>query len=112
MEAGQHELYEYARDRIKQKKGLFYHFILLFLGSVFLIVANKWLGLYPDITWWTWAVTVWSFLFILHVIKVFVINNFMNKNWEREQIDKLMLRQTNKIEKLKNDLENSKPTAE
>jgi hypothetical protein len=36
----------------------------------------------------------------------------MNKNWEREQIDKLMLRQANKIEKLNNDLENSKPTAE
>ena len=112
MEAEQHELYEYARDRIKQKKGLFYHFILLCLGSLFLIIANKLLGLYPDNTWWTWAVTVWFFLFILHVIKVFVINNFMNKNWEREQIDKLMLRQANKIEKLNNDLENSKPTAE
>ena len=112
METQQHELYEYARDRIKQKKGLFYHFILICLGSVFLIIANKWLGFYSDVTWWTWAVTIWIFLFILHVIKVFVINNFMNKNWEREQIDKLMLRQANKIEKLKNDLDNSKPTAE
>ncbi len=112
MEAEQHELYEYARDRIKQKKGLFYHFVLLCLGSLFLIIANKWLGLYSDKTWWTWAVTVWVFLFILHVIKVFVISNFMNKHWEREQVDKLMLRQAKKIEKLKNDLENSKPTAE
>lgn len=112
METQQHELYEYARDRIKQKKSLFYHFVLICLGSVFLIIANKWLGFYSDVTWWTWAVTIWIFLFILHVIKVFVINNFMNKNWEREQIDKLMLRQANKIEKLKNDLDNSKPTAE
>jgi len=112
MDAQQHELYEYARDRIKQKKGLFYHFILICLGSVFLIIANKWLGFYSDVTWWTWAVTIWIFVFILHVIKVFVINNFMNKNWEREQIDKLMLRQASKIEKLKNDLDNSKPTAE
>ena len=112
MEPEQHELYEYARDRIKQKKGLFYHFVLICLGSLFLIMANKWLGLYPEKTWWTWAVTVWGFVFILHVIKVFIINNFMNKHWEREQIDKLMLRQAKKIEKLKNDLENSKPTAE
>jgi hypothetical protein len=36
----------------------------------------------------------------------------MNKNWEREQIDKLMLRQANKIEKLKNDLENSNSKSE
>ena len=112
MEADQHELYEYARDRIKQKKGLFYHFVLLCLGSVFLIIANKWLGFYPDKTWWTWAVTLWVFIFVLHVIKVFVINNFMNKNWEREQIDKLMLRQTHKIEKIKNDLDNSKSETE
>jgi hypothetical protein len=33
----------------------------------------------------------------------------MNKNWERAQIDKLMLKQQKKIEQLKNDLENSKP---
>ena len=112
MEAEQHELYEYARDRIKQKKGLFYHFVVLCLGSLFLFIANKWLGFYPEKTWWTWAITVWVFLFVLHVIKVFVINNFMNKNWEREQVDKLMLRQSKKIEKLKNDLENSKPASE
>ena len=80
MEPIQHELYEYARDRIKQKKGLFYHFILLCVGSLFIIIANKWLGFYPEKTWWTWAVTTWFFLFILHVVKVFVINNFMNKN--------------------------------
>lgn len=34
----------------------------------------------------------------------------MNKNWERAQIDKLMLKQSKKIEQLKNDLENSNPT--
>jgi len=107
MDAEQHELYEYARDRIKQKKGLFYHFIVFILGSVFLIIANKWLGLFSNFVWWNWAITIWAFLFILHIIKVFVINNFMNKNWEREQIDKLMLRQAKKIEKIKNDLDNS-----
>lgn len=112
MELAQHELYEYARDRIKQKKRLFYHFVILCIGSIFLIVANKWLGLYSGITWWTWAITVWAFFFTLHVIKVFVIDSFMNKHWERDQIDKLMLKQNKKIEKLKNDLDNTKPSAE
>lgn len=112
MEVRQHELYEYARDRIKQKKRLFYHFVIICIGSVFLIVANKWLGLYPDKIWWTWAVAIWVFIFLLHTIKVFVIDSFMNKNWERDQIDKLILKQSKKIENLKNDLENSKPTTE
>ena len=34
----------------------------------------------------------------------------MNKNWEREQIDKLMLKQNKKIEQLKNNIDNTKPT--
>jgi amino acid permease len=110
MERDQHELYEYARNRIKQKKRLYFHFIVLFLGSIFLFVANNWLSFYPEKKWWIWAVTIWIFLFMLHVIKVFVTDSFMNKNWERTQIDKLMLKQNKKIEQLKNDLENSKST--
>ncbi len=112
MEAQQHELYEYARNRIKQKKRLFYHLVIICIGSIFIFVANKWLGLYPDKIWWTWAIAIWVFIFLLHCIKVFVIDSFMNKNWEREQIDKLILKQSKKIENLKNDLENSKPSAE
>jgi len=112
METEQHELYEYARDRIKQKKRLYFHFMVLIIGSLFLFIANKWLSFYPDRTWWTWAVTIWIFLFLLHGIKVFIIDSFMNKNWERTQIDKLMMQQVKKKEQLKNDLENAKSDIE
>ena len=108
MEKDQHELYEYAKERIKQKKRLYFHFILLLVGSGFLYIANKWLSVYPEKNWWIWAVTFWAFLFILHFIKVFITDSFMNKNWERNQVDKLMLMQNKKIEKLQNDFENSK----
>jgi biotin transporter BioY len=90
MEKDQHELYEYARNRIKQKKILYFHFVLLILGGVFLFIANKWLSFYSDVDWWIWTVTAWIFLFILHCIKVFITDAFMNKNWERTQIDKLI----------------------
>jgi hypothetical protein len=33
----------------------------------------------------------------------------MNKNWEREQINRLMTMQEKKIEQLKNEFENKKP---
>jgi len=112
MERDQHELYEYARNRIKQKKRLYFHFMVLLIGSLFLFVANKWLSFYPDRTWWTWAVAIWIFLFLLHTIKVFIIDSFMNKHWERAQIDKLMLQQSKKIEQLKNDFDNAKSSAE
>jgi amino acid permease len=105
MEKDQHELYEYARNRIKQKKRLYFHFILLLIGSLFLFVANNWLSFYPEKKWWIWAVTIWFFIFVLHFIKVFITDAFMNKNWERTQIEKLMDKQTKKIEKLENEIE-------
>jgi amino acid permease len=110
MEVNQHELYEYARKRIKQKKRLYLHFIIFILGSIFLFVSNNWLNFYPDRNWWIWIVSIWVFIFLFHLIKVFVTDSFMNKNWERTQIDKLILKQNKKIEQLKNDLDNTKST--
>lgn len=108
MEKDQHELYEYASARVKQKKRLYFHFILLLVGSVFLYIANNWLALYPEKNWWIWAVTLWAFFFTLHVIKVFITDSFMNKEWERTQIDKLLSKQTQKIKKLQDSIENPK----
>jgi hypothetical protein len=108
MEKDQHELYEYASARVKQKKRLYFHFILLLVGSVFLYIANNWLALYPEKKWWIWAVTLWAFFFTLHVIKVFITDSFMNKEWERAQIDKLLSKQTQKIKKLQDSIENPK----
>jgi len=96
----QHELYENARNRIKQKKRLYYHFIVFLVGSVFLIVLNKFLNFWEQFDWFVWAILIWFFLFILHVINVYVTNKFMNKEWERKQTEKLVLKQELKIAKL------------
>jgi len=100
----QHELYENARNRIKQKKRLYYHFIVFLVGSVFLIVLNKFLNIWEQFDWFVWAILIWFFLFILHVINVYVTNKFMNKEWERKQTEKLVLKQELKIAKLEKEL--------
>lgn len=100
METTQHEQYEYARQRIKQKKKLYYHFLLLFIGSILLFIFNKILNIGEPSNWYLWIITLWVFIFILNIIKVFVTDSFMNKNWERTQIDKLMTQQKRKIEQL------------
>jgi hypothetical membrane protein len=105
MDTNQHELYEYARLRLKQKKKLYFHFVLFVLGSIFFVIANRLLGVFPDNNWFLWAITIWSFVFILHFIRVFITDSFMNKNWERTQIDKLIAKQERKIEQLQKDLE-------
>jgi len=98
----QHELYENARKRVKQKKRLYFHFILFLVGSVFLIVLNKVLNFGESFLtdWFVWAILVWLFFWVLHFINVFVTNRFMGKDWERLQTEKLIHKQELKIAKL------------
>ncbi len=100
MEREQHELYEYARKRLKQKKGLYFHFVLLFLVSFFVFVFTEILDYSPEINYHIWLITAWLFIFLLHFIKVYITDRFMNKNWEREQIDRLVSLQQKKIAEL------------
>ena len=105
MEKEQHELYEYARKRINQKKGLYFHFVLLILGSIFMCIANHFLIFGFTSNWSIWVITFWLFLFLLHFIKVYITDRFMNKNWEREQVDRLVAQQQRKIDQLQTQIE-------
>jgi ABC-type multidrug transport system fused ATPase/permease subunit len=105
MEKEQHELYEYARKRLNQKKGLYFHFVLLILGSIFLFLANHFLVFGITYNWSIWVITIWIFLFILHFIKVFITDRFMNKNWERDQINRLVNLQGKKISEFQAQIE-------
>ncbi|UFH35946.1 2TM domain-containing protein [Flavobacterium acetivorans] len=109
MERDQHELYETARRRIRQKKRLYYHFVLLTLGSLFLFISTKIFNTTVNTSWYIWVITLWVFLFILHFIKVFITDRFMNKNWERDQIDRLVALQQKKINELQSKIAEDLP---
>ena len=111
MEPSQQELYEYARKRVKQKKRVYLHFILFFVSSIFFYIINKMLDVDPQDDWYLWAITAWGFIFILHFIKVFVTESFINKTWEREQIEKLVARQERRIDQLEKRLDKENATA-
>jgi 2TM domain len=100
MEIEQHELYEYARRRIKQKKNLYFHLVLFLMGSLFLFIAYQFFEIGAGTNWYIWVITTWFFIFILHFIKVYITDRFMNKNWEREQIDRLVALQEKRITQL------------
>jgi ABC-type multidrug transport system fused ATPase/permease subunit len=109
MEKGQHELYEYARKRINQKKSLFFHLVLFLLGSIFLAVGNYFLVFGLTANWSIWVITAWLFVLIMHFIKVYITDCFMNKDWEREQIERLIALQQKKITQLQTKVENDFP---
>jgi phosphotransferase system glucose/maltose/N-acetylglucosamine-specific IIC component len=108
METDKYELYDYARRRLRQKKYLYFHFVLFAIGSIFLFVINKWLNVGEPQDWYIWAILGWLFLFILHFIKVFITDSFMNKNWERAQIERLVTLQQKKLQQLQDKADTSK----
>lgn len=105
METELHEQYEYARRRIQQKKHLNYHFVVFALGCLFAFVANHFFHMGDPYQWYKWVICIWLFVFILHFINVYITNRFMNKNWERQQIDRLVAKQQNRINNLESKIE-------
>ncbi|WP_290701342.1 dihydrofolate reductase [Lacinutrix sp.] len=103
------ELIENAQRRVKQKKGLYIHFVIFLISAVFLILANTVLGIGKDfkllgLDWFVIAITIWLFFFLHHLFNIFITNKFMGKAWEKAQIEKLVAKQQDKIETLKNTL--------
>ena len=85
----------------------------LFVGSIFLLVFETLFNVgvaYPN--WSYWIILSWAFLFILHFINVFITKRFMNKQWEREEIDKLVDKQKRRIIELQKKVEEQYKTDE
>lgn len=108
------ELITNAQQRIKQKKRLYIHFIVFLIGSVILIILNTVLGIGEQITffgkeWFVYAILVWLFFLVYHVINVYITHRFMGKEWEKRQLDKLVSKQKSRIEELKIKVEKELP---
>jgi len=100
------ELIQNAQRRVRQKKRLYIHFIIFLLGAVFLILFNVVLGFGEDFkpldtNWFVFAILGWLFLFLFHAFNVFVTSKFMGKDWEQQQLDKLLAKQQDRIEEMK-----------
>jgi len=102
----QHELYEKARKRVKQKKRLYYHFLLFLIGSVFLIILNTVFNVGDEQfgEWFKYAVSLWFFIWVLHLVNVFITNRFFGKDWERIETEKLIEKHNYKSENLESTL--------
>ena len=108
----QHEFLENAQKRIKQKRRLFSHFVIFLIGSVFLVLINKILKYGENYDWFIWVITVWAFLFIIHVFNVFVTHKFMGKEWERQQREQLVKKQKDRIAELQKEIETEFPLSQ
>lgn len=103
IDSEQREQYEYARRRINQKKNLMRHFITFLAGCILVIIINPVLGYGNEFffkNWYIWAILIWAFIFIVHALNVFILNSFMGKEWENQQLEKLKAKQAEKLAEL------------
>lgn len=108
------ELLKNAQLRIKQKKGVYTHFILFVIGSVCLILANLVLGIGETVTifnthWFVTAIAVWFLLFLYHAFNIFITSSFMGKQWQDEQLSQLVAKQKAKISELQKQVDKEHP---
>jgi len=114
LDSEQRELYENARLRARQKKRLFQHFVIFLVGAVLLIIVNVVIGYREDFmplgyNWFVWAILLWTFFFLIHVINVFVTSAFMGKEWEQRQLEKLVKKQKDRIAELQQQVDREYP---
>ena len=100
------ELLENAQKRIRQKKFLYYHFVLFLFVSAIVLSLDYVFNIASDIillkySWSFWIIFSWFFLFIFHVFNVYVTGRFINKSWIKNQKNKLIKIQKLEVENIK-----------
>ena len=103
-------LIEYAQNRIRSKKRLFFHFSIMIIGFISMLTSNLIFEFKKDVIlfdfpWSYWLCSTWFFLFFIHLFNVYVTNKFMGKMWEKNQMKKLVNKQQIKIAEIKTELE-------
>jgi len=103
-------LIEYAQNRIKSKKRLFFHFSIMIIGFISMLTSNLIFEFKKDIIlfdfpWSYWLCSTWFVLFFIHLFNVYVTNKFMGKMWEKNQMKKLVNKQQIKIAEIKTEIE-------
>ncbi|UJH92835.1 2TM domain-containing protein [Antarcticibacterium sp. 1MA-6-2] len=114
LDLEQRELYENARKRTLQKKRLFQHFVIFLVGAVLLIILNVVIGYKEEFmplgyNWFVWAILIWTFFFLIHLINVFVTSSLMGKEWEQRQMEKLVQKQRDRIREMEQQVQRDHP---
>lgn len=108
------ELIKSAQKRIKQKRSLYIHFVLFLIGSLAIIVASLVFDVGATVNplgvnWFVYAIVAWSVIFLYHAFNVYFTHKFLGEAWEKQQLNKLVAVQKERIAKLQTQVEKDYP---
>ena len=78
------EIYQQARKRVEEKKGVFVHLIVYILVNILLIII--WAVTDAGFPWFIFPLGGWGIGLLFHILGVFVFSR--QSNWERREIEK------------------------
>lgn len=107
IDSEQREQFQYARARVQQKKRLVQHLLVFIAGGLLLTLINRVFGFGDEFfikNWSDWVVLIWLFILLVHFFNVFILNKFMDKEWEDRQLEKLKQKQSTRIAELEAEL--------
>ena len=59
--------------------------------------------------WFVWAIIFWAVILLIHAFNFYVTDKFMGKDWENQQVEKLVAKQRERIEELQKKVERDHP---
>jgi len=109
LDIRQRELFEHAQEHIKEKKGLYTHFIFFIVGCLFMVIVNLLLdfgrGFQPfGQHWFVYGILIWFFFMLVHTVRVLLFSKFMGKAWQAQQMNYLVSKQNEKIQEMEQKL--------
>ncbi len=82
--------YERARRRVQAMRGFYSHLAVYIVVNVGLVLIN--LLTSPGALWFYWPLLGWGAGLAAHAFAVFGIGTWFGRNWEEQQIRKIMER--------------------
>ena len=109
IDAEEFQKYEHAKNRMRQKKRLFQHFVLFLVICSACAFLNLFLNIGENfyvigLRWFVSLSLIWGFIFVLHLCNVWFFSKFMGKEWEQKHTQKLIAKQNARIQKIEDRL--------
>ena len=85
------ELYERAKKRVEDTKGLYIHLGVFVIVNAALFAINMITN--PDTLWFYWPLLGWGVGVALHVFAFFTEGRFLGPEWEERKLHEIVRRQ-------------------
>lgn len=91
------------------------HFIFFLAGAILFLLMDLVLGFGKDtlpVNWSSYLILFWFFILLVHTLNVFLLNSFMDKEWEDRQLERLKTKQMERILTLQKKVEEEYPVSD